>query len=303
MFRACNEKNLRLVACRMERFSFKKGDVLMKQGQAQENILVVTQGTIVRVRFEEGRNHYTETLGNKESYNTLGALHVLRGEPCYGTVTCKSDIIAYSLSADELHALLRVPDLATDIVYALSREIREISKAQITPILEQEPATLAVGATSIAAAIESVYRSALNAKLNEALSGQKGPLFPNMHIQLPTRVLYINGFKMLRSGLHDAVKPELYSNPDSVRLGLACVPGICMTPVSSVLEACNAGHSNPEPLQLRAMRGLVPRAMREVIFGLGINQMSDWYGLPYLCITRSIDLLRCSKCRNRGACF
>lgn len=49
-----------------------------------------------------------------------------------------------------------------------------------------------------------------------------------------------------------------------------------MTPVSSVLEACNAGHSNPEPLALRWMRGLVPRAGREVIFGIGLNQLSEY---------------------------
>ena len=56
----------------------------------------------------------------------------------------------------------------------------------------------------------------------------------------------------------------------------ACIPGLLMTPVSSMLEACNAGHANPEPLALRWMRGIQPRALREVIFGIGINQLSDW---------------------------
>lgn len=49
-----------------------------------------------------------------------------------------------------------------------------------------------------------------------------------------------------------------------------------MTPLSSVLEALNAAHANPEPLALRWMRGLTPRATREVIFGVGLNQLSDW---------------------------
>lgn len=49
-----------------------------------------------------------------------------------------------------------------------------------------------------------------------------------------------------------------------------------MTPVSSMLEACNAGHSNPEPLSRRWTRGIGPRGVREVIFGLGINQLSDY---------------------------
>jgi len=42
---------------------------------------------------------------------------------------------------------------------------------------------------------ESFYRSGLNAAMNAKLSGQWGALFPNMHIQCPARIAYINGFK------------------------------------------------------------------------------------------------------------
>ena len=56
----------------------------------------------------------------------------------------------------------------------------------------------------------------------------------------------------------------------------ALLPGVLMTPVSSVLEASNAGHSNPEPLYRRATRGMAPRGVREVIFGVGLNQLSDF---------------------------
>jgi hypothetical protein len=37
--------------------------------------------------------------------------------------------------------------------------------------------------------------------MNARLSGQWGTLFPNMHIQCPARILYINGFKGLRQYL------------------------------------------------------------------------------------------------------
>jgi len=75
-----------------------------------------------------------------------------------------------------------------------------------------------------------------------------------------------------------------------------------MTPLSSMLEASNAGHMNPEPITTRWMRGItwrmtrevilmafffgwifnfffwMPgitwRMTREVIFGIGLNQMS-----------------------------
>lgn len=39
-------------------------------------------------------------------------------------------------------------------------------------------------------------------------------------------------------------------------------------------EACNA-EANKEPLSRRWMRGMVPRGGREMIFGIGINQLSD----------------------------
>lgn len=62
----------------------------------------------------------------------------------------------------------------------------------------------------------------------------------------------------------------------SVRFAAAIAPGVIMTPISSILEACNAGHMNPEPLYRRWTRGLMPRTVREVIFGIGLNQLSDY---------------------------
>ena len=41
-----------------------------------------------------------------------------------------------------------------------------------------------IPAISIAAAIESFYRSALNAYINWSLTGKSNHLFPNMHIQV-----------------------------------------------------------------------------------------------------------------------
>jgi hypothetical protein len=44
----------------------------------------------------------------------------------------------------------------------------------------------------------------------------------------------------------------------------------------SLLEAFNAGHMNTQPLSTRWMCGIVPRCGREVIFGIGLNQLSDY---------------------------
>jgi hypothetical protein len=97
-----------------------------------------------------------------------------------------------------------------------------------------------------------------------------------MHVQVPTRVLYINGFKGLRAMLDRHIDAETFAFPNAARLGTMIGPGLLMTPVSSFLEASNAGHANPEPLVRRSLRGTVPRMFREVIFGIGINQMSEF---------------------------
>ena len=141
---------------------------------------------------------------------------------------------------------------------------------------------LSVVGAPVAAAFEAYYRSALNSLMNASLTGTKSALFPNMHVQIPTRVLYINGFKATRQWLTNEVDARTQHQADDgdsrsyLLLVPALLPGVLMTPISGVLEASNAGHSNPEPLYRRAFRGFVPRCLREVIFGVGLNQLSDY---------------------------
>ena len=99
----------------------------------------------------------------------------------------------------------------------------------------------------------------------------------SMHLQVPMRIAYITGFKGLRAFFDRNVDPDQYQHPNLVRLATTILPGLIMTPISSVLEASNAGHMNSEPMATRWMRGILPRAGREVIFGVGLNQMSDYF--------------------------
>jgi hypothetical protein len=98
-------------------------------------------------------------------------------------------------------------------------------------------------------------------------------------LQIPTRIVYINGFKGIRKAIDNSQfmqNVDNTSNPTLFRLLAAITPGLCMTPVSSLLEAFNAGHMNKEPLTKRWTRGIAPRSCREVIFGVGLNQLSDF---------------------------
>ena len=94
---------------------------------------------------------------------------------------------------------------------------------------------------------------------------------PGMH------VAYITGFKGLRALLENHVHEGAPGTGVALGLAMAVAPGVLMTPISSVLEATNAGHMNKEPMHTRWLRGLAPRGAREVIFGLGLNNMTDYF--------------------------
>jgi len=208
--------------------------------------------------------------------NSFGTLHCVGRRPAFATTVALTDGVAWRLEAADVEQALRDGGgFAVDVCAGLCAEIFRMSESYApTPIFDQPPQRVNVAAVSVAAAFESYYRAMMNAVLNSSLSGSAGPtLFPNMHVQIPTRVAYINGFKFLRQGLDDLVEEK----DPRFRWLPALLPGVLMTPVSSVLEASNAGHANPEPLLRRAARGTAPRCAREVLFGLGLNNLADFF--------------------------
>jgi hypothetical protein len=270
----------------------RKGEVLLSQSEPTATMFIVTRGAVVRTLLEDGsslaqgRAHEMDTLGSKKSGATIGALHLLRREPAVATATASTDLTAFTLTSAQLHDLLeRSPSLAKEVIQSLCKEVREQGALLQTPLLAQQaPEAQAdmplamILSTTLGASVESFYRSALNAQLNAALSGAPvAAYFPDMHIQLPLRVAYINGFKILRLAVQRHFHADEWANPTAARLTAACVPGLIMTPISSLLEACNAGHANPAPLHRRWVYGIAPRSLREVIFGVGINQLSEWF--------------------------
>ncbi len=297
MFKYCSQQSKLALANSMELEPFKKGDVLSVQGEPQTSAIVVVEGQVARLRLINDQLHHMASLGSSGSSATVGMMHLLREEKCFATVRALSDGACYRLQADVFRELLEEsPEFAQEVIFSLTREVRSHTRSARTPLfltsgkaMPAEP--LPWFAVSCAAAIESFYRSGLNAYLNAHLSGQPlGTLFPNMHVQLPVRVLYINGFKGLRHLLDSRVQISEFESPQLAGLGLAVLPGIIMTPISSVLEACNA-QMNPEPLQVRWTRGFIPRCGREVVFGIGINQLSDFF-------EERMELFRSQKMQN-----
>mmetsp|Transcript_22459 Transcript_22459/g.44116 ORF Transcript_22459/g.44116 Transcript_22459/m.44116 type:complete len:515 (-) Transcript_22459:58-1602(-) len=300
MFRYCSEQSRLSLANSMELETFSKGDVLMIQGEPQTSAIIIVDGSVARLRLIDDQLHQMATLGDVGSTATIGMLHLIREEKAFSTVRALSDGACFRLSAEVFRELLEEsPEFAQECVFSLCKEVRAHTKLKRTPLFLQSGKAMPAEplpwfAVSCAAALESFYRSGLNAILNAKLTGTpRGALFPNMHVQLPTRVLYINGFKGLRHVLDSRVHVSEYDNPELVGLGLAILPGLAMTPISSILEACNAGHVNPEPLHTRWTRGLVPRCGREILFGVGINQLSDF-------LEERMEIFESQNMRNLG---
>lgn len=290
MFRRCSHQALYDLARSMHVRVFSQGDELVTQGERSTNFWTVAEGEILRLRADaDGTMHHVDAAA---CGTTINSLQILPEDPVFATARCQSDVCrAYGIDRNSFISYLsKNPDLTFAMIASLSYDVRRKSKLFRTPLLQQQTPSINYSSVTIAAAIESYYRSALNAALNRKLSGLKAPLFPSMHVQVPTRVLYINGFKGLRALLDREVRTESYSHPNLARLGVMLGPGLIMTPVASFLEACNAGHANTEPLIRRSIRGTLPRSAREVIFGIGINPLSDYFEERYRTMAPNLQI-------------
>lgn len=291
MFSRVELDELHNIANNMHKLTFSRGDLIVSQNQNADRLLVLAEGYARRLRH--GRDGVERYIDTRSGGSTLSALYVTGGDPIYASAKCVTQTCtAYGMSRQAFRQeLLKRPKLATQVIEGLSEDLRVKTKKFRTPLLSQRSHEVNFAAVCVAATVESYYRSALNSVLNQQLSGLSSPLFPNMHVQVPARIAYIAGFKGLRAIFDKQLDPDQWgTHPSRVaaRFTNMIAPGIVMTPISSVLEACNVGHSNPEPLALRSTRGMLPRCGREVIFGIGLNQLSDFFEERYRNVANAV---------------
>jgi len=190
LFRDVEYSHLEALAQNMEKKVYKRGDILISEGEPQKKLFVIKQGEAIREKKINGQVHHIDThLGGV----TIGSLHVLNKDPAYATTKCLSDVTTYEATSDILNSMFRKnPDFAEGITRSLTNEVRRYTRNFSTPLVLEHPKRTSVLAVSVAASIESFYRAALNSLMNQHLTGIKGGgLFPNMHIQIPTRIVCI----------------------------------------------------------------------------------------------------------------
>jgi hypothetical protein len=216
----------------------------------------------------DGRKHAVDTFDK----HSIGMLHLYSRHAARFNAECTTDVVAYHIPRNAVDKLMdQHPAVAKYVIRALTEYIRENCFVMSTPLFDQRQERTSITAISLGSGIEAFYRSAMNNLINERLTGVRGAFFPNMHIQIPARIVYINGLKQVRLFAQENLTQ---SDSGFYRAFCSFLPGVAMTPFASLLEAVNA--QNPEPLWRRVFRGVVPRVGREIIFGLGINQLSDY---------------------------
>lgn len=183
MFQKVPSKTISQLARNMTARVVGKNEKFVFQGRPVDSFFLLESGEIKRKFVDpQGRSHNVEFAIKAQSINSM---RVVSGEQSFSTVKCVSEQCKlYEMKRDVFLKMLRQqPELSTSILEGLCEQLRIGSKKYATPLLEQQNKDdVNVPAVSIAAGIESYYRSALNSMLNARLTGVKSELFPNMQV-------------------------------------------------------------------------------------------------------------------------
>lgn len=275
----------------MSKVVYSLGDTIVAQDEPTDKLAVLAEGEVRRIRH--GRDGVEREMNTRLKDYGLTSLYVTAGDHTYSSAKCVTpNCVTYTLHRDRFREIISKSNMAMDLVEGLSEDLRVQTRRYRTPLLAQKSNETNFAAVTVAATAECYYRSALNSIINNRLSGISIPYFPNMHVQVPARIAYIGGLKGFRGWIDREVDPDQWPNHyarQGVRLATVIAPGVFMTPVSSILEACNVVQTgSSESIIWRATRGWIPRCAREIIFGIGLNQMSDYFEERYRTFTNAV---------------
>lgn len=101
-FRSLDKEVLSLMHSRMVERRFKRGELLIRQGEKENSLMVVVEGEIEVTIREDGKQHLLKHAGPGE---IVGEMALLTDEPRSASVTAYTEVRAYVISAESFHEL------------------------------------------------------------------------------------------------------------------------------------------------------------------------------------------------------
>jgi CRP-like cAMP-binding protein len=101
-FKALDREILALVHSSMSEYAYDSGDVLMRQGEPGDSLIVIADGQ-VEIRVEEGGSHHVLKLAH--TGEVLGEMALLTSEPRSASVIAVTPVRAWVLPATRFHEL------------------------------------------------------------------------------------------------------------------------------------------------------------------------------------------------------
>jgi diguanylate cyclase (GGDEF)-like protein len=128
LFEAVDRLALNQIASRTVRLSFRKGDVIVTQGEPGDRMFMISEGAVqvyITSTESDGEEVVLTTLGPTD---TFGELTLLDGEPRSASVRATASTVTFALGRDEIRELMRAdPALAEAMLQSLSRTLRRLT--------------------------------------------------------------------------------------------------------------------------------------------------------------------------------
>ncbi len=149
VFAGLPTRALEELAARMQRRTYKRGQVIFHQGDAGATLYVIEEGCVkVLLLSDDGEELLLRIMGAGEMF---GELALLGSRPRSATVAALEDIVTYVLDRETfLDCLRRQPELVplilralTDLIYQLTEQVEDLAMLDVPRRLDRKLLALA----------------------------------------------------------------------------------------------------------------------------------------------------------------
>jgi D-lactate dehydrogenase len=121
-FNALSPSDLQLVLQNATQKNYKKGDVLIREGEPQTQMFIIESGLIVKEKKDGQKSHLKKG-------DVTGLLHFFQKDPSAATLTVAEDAVVWVFDSETFRKLLKSSEsLNSSYISFLSRQVRKLTK-------------------------------------------------------------------------------------------------------------------------------------------------------------------------------